>query len=246
VRLWGSAAFIVGTFLGGALVDAIPARNMIWPMVGALGLVAVAASLLAPEPAAKSGPAAAPSSPLRDRSLVAVLIGASLIQASHSIYYIFSALQWRADGLSGTAIAALWGLGVIAEILLFAVSGRLGISPVGYLVLGAGGAALRWGAMAIDPPALVLPFLQLLHALSFGATHLGSLAYVAHCAPPGKAATAQGQLAIALSVAGAITAALAGVLYSNLGTAAYAVMALAAVAGGACALVSRRRAVVAV
>ena len=46
--------------------------------------------------------------------------------------------------------------------------------------------------MALDPPVLALPFLQLLHALSFGATHLGALAYVAACAgaarrPPRKA-----------------------------------------------------------
>src|SRR5262245_43477037 len=50
--------------------------------------------------------------------------------------------------------------------------------------------ALAW--MAADPPALVLPWLQLLHALSFGATHLGALMFLAHNAPAGQAATAQG------------------------------------------------------
>jgi PPP family 3-phenylpropionic acid transporter len=246
VRLWGSAAFIAGSFLGGFLVDAFPPRDLIWPMVGALGLVAAAASLLQPEPATKSERPPAAASPLRNPGLLAVLIGASLIQASHSIYYIFSVLQWRADGLSGATIATLWALGVVAEILLFAVSGRLAVSPSAYMMIGAGGAALRWGAMAIDPPAAVLPFLQILHALSFGATHLGALTYVARCAPHGRAATAQGQLAVALSATGGIAAALSGVLYSGLGVRAYAVMALVAIAGGACALVAHRRAVVAV
>jgi PPP family 3-phenylpropionic acid transporter len=181
----------------------------------------------------------------RDRGFVAVLVGASLIQASHSIYYIFSALQWRAEGLPGSAIAALWALGVVAEIVLFAVSGRLNLSPTSYLLIGAAGAVLRWGAMALDPPALALPFLQLLHALSFGATHLGALTYVARRAPAGQAATAQGHLAIAISAAGAGASALSGVLYSTMGVASYAAMALAAVAGGVCALIAHRRAVVA-
>jgi PPP family 3-phenylpropionic acid transporter len=55
--------------------------------------------------------------------------------------------------------------------------------------------------MAIDPPTLVLPWLQLLHALSFGATHLGALMFLAHHTPAGQAATAQGYLAIAAGAA---------------------------------------------
>jgi PPP family 3-phenylpropionic acid transporter len=181
----------------------------------------------------------------RDPGFIAVLLAASLIQASHATYYIFSALQWRGEGLSGSVIAALWSLGVIAEILLFAVSARLNISSTSLLLIGAAAAALRWGAMAVDPPVLVLPLLQLLHGLSFGATHLGALAYVARRTPPGKAATAQGHLAIALSAAGALAAVLSGTLYAKFAVGSYAVMALAAVAGGASAFIAHRRAAVA-
>jgi len=84
-----------------------------------------------------------------------------------------------------------------------------------------------------------------LHALSFGATYLGALAYVAGRAGVGQAATAQGYLAIGTSAAGGIAAALSGVLYSNFGSGSYAFMASAAIAGGACALIARRRAAVA-
>ncbi len=245
VRLWGSFAFIAGNFLGGFLLDAIPARDLIWPMVAALGLTAIAAWLLQPQSIGKPEMRESDAPLWRDRGFVAVLIGASLIQASHSIYYTFSALQWRADGLPGSAIAALWALGVIAEIVLFAVSGRLAHPPTTYLLIGAAGAVLRWAAMALDPPALALPFLQLLHALSFGCTHLGALTYVAQRAAAGQAATAQGQLAIAISAAGGGAAALSGVLYSNFETASYAFMALAAVAGGACGVIAHRRAAIA-
>jgi MFS transporter, PPP family, 3-phenylpropionic acid transporter len=245
VRLWGSVAFIAGNFLGGLFVDTLPARDLIWPIIGSMGLVAIAASMLHPQPMSKADPSV-PAAPLwRDVRFMAIVIGASLIQASHSIYYIFSALQWRSEGLPGSEVAALWSLGVVAEIALFAVSGRLTLSPTMYIVVGASGAALRWGAMALDPPVLALPFLQVLHALSFGATFLGALAYVAGRAGPGQAATAQGYLAIAASAAGGMAAALSGVLYSNFGSGSYAFMTSAAIAGGACVLIARRRAAVA-
>ena len=78
-------------------------------------------------------------------------------------------------------------------------SGRLPpfFQPTVLLMIGAAGGALRWAAMALDPPAFALPWLQLLHAASFGATHLGALGFVARHAPAGQGATAQGYLAIA-------------------------------------------------
>ena len=245
VRLWGSAAFILGTFLAGFAADTIPARDLIWLIAIACAFSALTALRLAPL-AATAHPAAAAPLPraalLRDPAFLAVLGAASLVQCSHAVYYSFSAVAWRGDGLDGTAIAALWALGVVAEIVLFAVSGRLPafVRPTVLLLIGAAGAASRWGAMALDPPALLLPALQLLHAASFGATHLGAVSFVARQAGPGQGATAQGYLAIAVGVTMAAATALAGWLYGNFGSRAYAAMALAAVAGGACGYVAQR------
>src|SRR5262249_30992901 len=128
IRLWGSAAFIVGTFGAGFALDAIAARDLIWLILAALALTAGTACTLAPlapHAALTTGtPSSAPAL-LRDRTFVAIVAAASLIQASHAVYYGFSALDWRAAGLDGTAIAALWATGVVAEIVLFALSGRL-------------------------------------------------------------------------------------------------------------------------
>ena len=245
VRLWGSAAFILGTFVAGFATDMIPARHLIWLIVAACLISALAAQALEPLSMA-APPTGEPPSPrqhlLRDPAFIAVLAGASLIQASHAVYYSFSALEWRGAGLDGTAIAALWGLGVIAEIVLFAVSGRLPpfFQPVTLLMIGAAGGALRWAVMALDPPAMALPWLQLLHALSFGATHLGALGFVARQAPAGRGASAQGYLAIAQGAAMACATGLSGWLYGAFGGRAYAAMALAAVAGGACGYVALR------
>jgi len=243
VRLWGSVSFIAASFITGLAIEAMPAQHLIWIMVAGSVLVALAALALLP---IAVQPRQSPVSPpartnlLRDRGFLAVLAAASLIQASHAVYYGFSALQWRGEGLDGGSIGALWAIGVVAEIVLFAFQGRLSISPAGLLMVGALGALLRWGAMMVNPPAALLPFLQILHALSFGATHLGALTYVARHAGEGRAATAQGHLAIALSAVMAIASAVSGPLYAHYGVASYAAMALMAVAGGIAARVAGR------
>jgi MFS transporter, PPP family, 3-phenylpropionic acid transporter len=245
VRLWGSAAFILGTFIAGFATDTIPARYLIWLIVAGAALTVLAAFALEPMPAS-APPSAKPAIPrrhlLRDPAFIAVVAASSLIQASHAVYYGFSALEWRGSGLDGTAIAALWALGVLAEIVLFAVSGRLPpfFQPITLLMIGAAGGVLRWAAMALSPPDAVLPFLQLLHAASFGATHLGALGFVARHAPPGQSATAQGYLSIAQGVAMAAATGLSGWLYGAYGARAYGAMALAAVAGGVCGYVAHR------
>ncbi len=233
VRLWGSFAFIAGNFAAGFAADAIPAGDLIWLMVAASGLVALAAWALPPLATAVPEPnrsEASAQSPLRDPAFIAVLAAASLIQASHAVFYGFSAVQWHAAGLDGTVIAALWALGVAAEIVLFALQARLPpfFEPTVLLMVGASGAVLRWIGMALDPPEFVLPWLQLLHALSFGATHLGALMYLVRRAPAAKAATAQGYLAIALGLAMAAAMAISGILYGDFGSRAYAAMALVA------------------
>jgi MFS transporter, PPP family, 3-phenylpropionic acid transporter len=244
VRLWGSAAFIVGSFAAGFALDIIPARYLIWMMVAGSFLIAFAAFRLSP----LSAPAAAADEPqrqrrslLRDRSFIALLAAASLIQSSHAVYYAFSALQWRAAGLDGITIAALWALGVIAEIVLFALQGQLPsfLSPAVLVMIGAAGGVLRWAVMALNPPLLALPFLQLLHALSFGATHLGALGFVVRNAPPARGATAQGYLAIAVGAAMAGAMAISGVLVETFGSGAYGAMALMAIAGGVCGYVAQ-------
>lgn len=244
VRLWGSAAFIAGSFVAGRAADLLPDRDLIWLIAAAYVGVAAATFLLAPlPPSPATGPRSQPRKDLlRDPVYLAVLAAASLIQASHAVYYSFSTVAWSAIGLDGVAIAALWALGVVAEIALFAVSGRLPvrITPMVLLIAGATGSMLRWGAMALDPPTALLPWLQLLHALSFAATHLGTLGLIARRVPAGQGARAQGYLAIALGLAMAAATSVSGLLFAAFGSGAYWAMALSAVAGGACALIAQR------
>ena len=179
---------------------------------------------------------------LRDPAFIAVAAAASLIQGSHALYYGFSTIDWQAAGFGGGTIGVLWALGVLAEIVLFALSARLpaAFRPSVLILIGGAGALVRWTAMALDPPGALLPLLQCLHGLSFGATHLGTLAFIARAAPAGLAATAQGYLAVSIGLVMAAATGLSGLLYGRFGAAAYGAMALIAAAGVAAALVAHR------
>jgi PPP family 3-phenylpropionic acid transporter len=243
VRMWGSVAFIGGTLGAGLALDVMAAGNLIWLIVAAMALTAAAACALAPLKLRATGAAPKAASAralLRAPALLWGVAAASLIQASHAVYYGFSALDWKAAGFDGGTIGVLWSVGVVAEIALFAVSGRLAVSATTLLAIGAAGGVLRWGTMALDLPLALLVPLQCLHALSFGATHLGSMALITRSVAPELGATAQGYFAVALGLVMAAVTAASGVLYARWGGAAYAAMALVAALGGVCALVARR------
>ncbi|MDQ2953567.1 MAG: MFS transporter, partial [Pseudomonadota bacterium] len=243
VRLWGSAAFIAANVAAGWLLDIIAPSNLIWIIAASAAFAALAAFTLAPLHAAPAIDPAPPSVAIwRKPAFLTIVAAASLIQASHAVYYGFSTIDWKAAGFGGLAIGSLWALGVIAEILLFAWSGRAPpwLHPTNLILLGALGATLRWAAMAFDPPAWSLPPLQCLHALSFGATHLGTLGLLSRLAAAGQSATAQGFYAAIFGIVFAGAMALSGLLYGAYGSAAYAAMALIAGAGGFIALIARR------
>lgn len=245
VRLWGSVSFIVANFGGGLVLALAGAGNLIWALVAAQVLMAVAALWLlplGPERAAPVKSAVPTRPPWRMPIFLCVVAAASLIQSSHAVMYGFATLQWKARGLDGPAIGTLWAIGVVAEICLFAVSGRIvpKVGAIEMIVLGALGAVIRWGAMAFDPPIAALPALQCLHALSFGATHLGAMQVLSRCAPRGHGATAQGDFAAVQGLTFAAAMGLSGGLVEAYGTSAYAAMALTAAAGGGIALIARR------
>jgi PPP family 3-phenylpropionic acid transporter len=244
VRLWGSVAFVVANLAGGFLLDVLAPGNLIWLIFAGNGLVVLVATRLVPLPRDELAQpeTAASHGHLRQPRFLAIMAAGSLIQASHAVYYGFSTLDWTRHGFDGKTIGVLWALGVSAEIVLFACAARLppAIGPVALMLIGATGAIVRWIATAFNPPLALLAPLQLLHAMSFGATHLGTMQFLSRAAPPGGRATAQGDVATANSVMMACASALSGMLYGMGGSFAYAAMALFAAAGAACALVARK------
>jgi PPP family 3-phenylpropionic acid transporter len=243
IRLWASAAYIAANVGGGFLLSRMPRADIIWLIVSAFAAGVACAALLrplAPHPHPKTGPHPSAKILWTSPVFVAALIACSLVQASHAVFYGFSTIDWTSKGLADTTVGALWAIGVIAEILLFAMSGLLSkfIGPLAFVVIGACGAVLRWGLMATDPPLLLLPVLQCLHALSFTSTHLGAMQFLARVVPIGLGATAQGDFAAAQAVVFSLAMGFSGSLFHAYGDLAYGVMAVMALAGLAAAVVA--------
>lgn len=255
-RLFGSLTFILATMLGGSAIEAF-GGGIVQPLaVLAMGATVLAAFALPRARApgmvrrgdgeanigVENEPAFWPALLARVEGMIAlrqipglvvILIAAGLIQASHAVYYTFSAVHWRSLGFSGTWIGILWSLGVVAEIVLFARSGFVHkrIGAIGLLQLGAVAALARWAAMALDPgPFLAVP-LQLLHGLTFGATHLAAVFYIGEVVPRAQAGTAQALGAtFATGIAMGVGTFIAGQLYADWKALSYLAMAAPAVA----------------
>jgi PPP family 3-phenylpropionic acid transporter len=253
MRLWGSISFIVATLIGGAAIEHWTGSVIIWLIIAAVVMTALAAYGL-PQPDDNAGTAATTSRPRISRADVAelatsplfllFLAAAGMVQASHAVFYVYGVLHWRDLGLSATWTGVLWAIAVIAEIALFARSGAVlkVLSPLGLIAVGAGAAIVRWIAMAFDPALPLLIALQILHALTFGATHIGTVHFIAQNIPPERAGTAQAlQASVTAGIAMGGATLLAGQLYGPFGAKAYLAMAVLGVLGLAAAAMAQRR-----
>ncbi|MBA4132447.1 MAG: MFS transporter [Hyphomicrobium sp.] len=254
MRLWGSLSFVVVGLIVGALIDRSGSEAALWVMIAGTFLTVAAAHALPHAPAAPIDTAAASTPPrsvtrevlrlLRMPVFLAFLIAASAVQASHAMFYTFGALHMRDQGISGAWVGALWAIGVLAEVALFAVAGSRfrHLKPDTLLAIGAAAAILRWAVMTLDPPLALLVPLQLLHALTYGATHLGAILFVARAVPDDVSGTVQALYAtFASGVAMGIATWASGPLFNAYKGGAYASMAGLAAASLAAALVIRAR-----
>ncbi|MBF0166612.1 MAG: 3-phenylpropionate MFS transporter [Alphaproteobacteria bacterium] len=230
VRLWGSLTFILSAMLGGWML-AGRSSEIVLPISLAGFLLMALISLGLPEFSVEKKSeetGAGMMALLSGRQFLIFLLAASLLQASHTVYYGFSTLHWRTAGIDETTIGLLWALGVLSEIVLFSQGNRVlkHLDPRRLLILAGFGGLIRWLVLGTTTwvPALIAA--QMLHALTFGAAHLGAMHYLLRTIAPNLSARAQGLyssgvMGIALS-AGMLTA---GPLYHALGSMAFFVMA---------------------
>ncbi|MCS3731585.1 PPP family 3-phenylpropionic acid transporter [Bradyrhizobium betae] len=233
LRLWGSAAFAAGSLACGYLADSIAARDLIWVIV-AWAVVAVLASLLLqPLDDVRRRAAGPPTGKalLRDGGFWAVIVSAALIQGSHIAFYTFSAISWQLHGLGGLTIAGLWTLGVIAEIVVFALSPRFSLHPSTLMAIGGVSAVLRWVVTANEPPLALLAIVQLGHGLTFGMNILGTMSLLVQRVPSHQIARGQGYYAACNGLLGAATSIASGAIYARIGDGLYYVMAAMAASG---------------
>jgi PPP family 3-phenylpropionic acid transporter len=241
LRLWGSAAFVVGALLCGSLIDVIAARHLIWIIVGMAALSALVSLGLQPLGALKSSSAAqvGANALLRDRGFLAIIITSALIQSSHSAYYVVASIAWQQEGFGGLTIASLWTLGVLAEIVVFALSPRFTLPATTLVMISASSAVARWVITALAPPIAILAPVQLMHGLTFGLTQVGIMNLMVHHVPPYIMARGQGYLSACGGIAAGSAYILSGAVFARYGQNVYYVMALIAACGGLVMLSAR-------
>lgn len=242
MRLWGSAAFIAGALGCGLLLDVLHSDHLIWIIVAAAALSAFVSLGLVPLDAPPATAEQPRASGLLRQPLFWAIIGAhTLIQGSHGAYYAFASITWQSAGFGGFAIALLWSVGVIAEIVIFAISPRFTLSPTVLVIIGAVSAVLRWILTAMEPRIEILTLVQLMHGLTFGITQVGIVALLVRSVPHHLLASAQGYLVAFGGIVSAITVIVSGLIYARWGSGVYFVMAAMAAAGGMVMLVWRSR-----
>lgn len=245
IRLWGSLTFIagasgIGFFLKGADPD------MIWASVSmALGLVVIITLF---QPDFRSQPAHPEAKPFRqvvtDKTFLVFIAATACVQGSHALYYSFGTLNWLRLGLEEGVIGLLWAEGVVAEVILFvfAAGAVRRIGPARLIALGGLACLLRWALTAYTDDLTVIVVLQVFHAFTFGAAHLGAIHFIADRMPEDVSATAQTVYALVVSGIGiGMMSFLSGHLYEAYAGKAYLAMAALGGVGMILAWSIRRR-----
>ncbi|WNN47621.1 3-phenylpropionate MFS transporter [Siccibacter colletis] len=234
VRLWGSIAFVVGSALTGKLVSLYDYHAIL--VLLSIGIASMLLGMLLrpsvmPQGEARSREAAGwPAWRALIASSWRFLACVSLLQGAHAAYYGFSAIYWQKAGYSASVVGYLWSLGVVAEILVFALSNRLfrRFSVPGLLLLSGISGIVRWGLMGwtTDLPWLIV--MQILHCGSFTVCHLAAMRYIS--ARKGAEVIRLQAMYSAVAMGGgiAIMTMIAGYLYQHLDNGVFWVMALVA------------------
>lgn len=234
IRMWASLSFLAGSLAAGALLEIIPVNMVIVLIAAAQGVGALMTLILPSDRVLKKQQGTESFSLKAVLGFVATgtffifLASVGIAQSSHGLLYAMGSVHFDTLGYSKLVIGELWAASVITEILMFAFArhfyGRFG--SVQLIVIGSACAVLRWTVTALEPPLAVMFVVQMLHAATFGFTHLGTMHYIREKAPEHMRNSVQGiYSALSSGVLMSATMWSSGVLYAGFGGAAFFVMA---------------------
>lgn len=221
IRLWGSIGFIVLAIVGGEVIGRYNANA--FTVIGWLILLGLAlSSYLLKQPFSVRKAANRSQSifsKMFNFSFVMFFIAGLLLQISFGPYYSFFALYLGDLAYPQFAVGLFISLGVIAEIGVFIIAGKL------YQLFGARVlivfslfiTAIRWYLTAeYADVLLVLIVAQLIHAASFGLYHSAAMQFLQFHFLPSQQNRGQAiYIAGVYGVGGAIGAYIAGHLWQD-------------------------------
>ena len=161
-------------------------------------------------------------------SVVRFLALTALIQGSHAAYFGFSSIHWKEAGYTEDVIGYLWSLGVVAEVVVFALSRRLfsGWSLRALFILASLGVIVRWGLTASTTDLSALVVIQLLHGVTFAVAHIAAIQYIQHAGQHQMVALQALYNAIPMGAVIAVMTAVSGWGYESWGASVFWLMAV--------------------
>ncbi|MCA0448634.1 MAG: MFS transporter [Proteobacteria bacterium] len=244
LRVFGSAGFAVTSLIGGVLLGWGGSAAVYAAFVVSVCAMGCASFLLPKTDRSHVARDAGPESgAFRRPAVLAMMAAAALVMGSHAMWNSFSVIHLRELGTPETMIGMMWSIATISEMAMFWMGPFVArfLGPVGTLALAAGGAALRWGLMALDPGPWPTLLLQTMHAVSFSCTHLGLQAFIAVTISSARGASAQATyVTISGTTLGVVTLA-SGPLYHAYGGGAYLFAAALGIVSLAVLFVFRHR-----
>ena len=234
VRGAGSAAFILGSIIGGQAI------NLLGPGAGlglqatflimAAGIALWVPELAAPRPAVPRAaqPEGGMRALLRIREFRLVVLLAALILGSHAMHDSFVMILWNQIGISAGLGSVLWAQSVAAEVVVFFWLGPLllrHVRPEAGMGLAAVAAMLRWMLTALLASPAAFALIEPLHGLTFALLHLSCMRVLVAVVPNAMAATAQTVYALGIGAASTTLTLWSGSLYGRFGPGGFAAMA---------------------
>jgi PPP family 3-phenylpropionic acid transporter len=182
IRLWGSVGFILTVAAVGHLLDSHPIVLLPFLIIALLAMNWLT-TLATPESRyiGHDRHSIRWANIIKKPEVIAFLLVYVLLQFAHAPYYVFYSIYLKQHLYSTTTTGLLWSLGVIAEIVLFLfMKGLLQrYSLRGILLTSLLFAVLRWVLIGgyVDNTSLLI-VAQLLHAATFGGTHVAAIHFV--------------------------------------------------------------------
>lgn len=185
IRGWGSIAFIVTVIVLGRIID-LYSIEIILSLIFLGSLAQSFISIKIPDIQIKKQTAFfSKAKVLLKRRVMIFLFCAFLMLVSHGTYYGFYSIHLENMGFGKTFIGISWALASIAEIFVMIKSEvifkRFSIENV--LVFSFMVAAFRWIVLSFAISPVLILFLQIFHAVTYGTFHVASILYIDSLTP---------------------------------------------------------------
>lgn len=223
VRIWGSIGFVVSVTTMGIVFSSVSISHLPWFVWTLLAGIVLSTFMISDHSGEIQKASHQPLSHiLKNKQVIALLSACLLIQASHGPYYTFYSIYTESHGYDKSWIGGLWAIGVLSEVIAFAMMPYLvkkfGLRTLLLFSLFSG--TLRWLLIGffIDN-AYITTFAQIFHASTFGIYHAVAIAYI-HCYFKGKN-QGKGQAlysSISFGLGGAIGSLYGGYLWDSAGS----------------------------